>query len=324
MMLGLNFTGAADAYVDQLNVVMRDEAKSSGGQSPMLQSRLSSMRSYLSNATESEELFKSIFAVPTLDGAPFVTMPYWFGPLLARETEKPSEEEGDNQEEETRPDRTGGVKLAEVAKRLNRIESPVLRAWVAMKSQDSATAAKVLGSEVPKEAAGDAELLRSILALGANKPVESYDALARMRATISGNADLITWAVDAQLGVALQLSAEEQVEPCGRSQGPVDPGATEPGTQQRKTDRQRRHEASFGRMGEAFPSSTLCRWKCLPDPGNPGMGQRFREIRWSPIFSAGPGSQVCRRTQARGCGHGSPAIDARLSFPIGLRIQRGG
>lgn len=111
--------------------------------------------------------------------------------------------------------RFGGTVLMDpkdLVKSLDRFESPLLRAWIAMRAGDEEATVKALAATPPKEEAGDFDLLLALQAIGRKNFSEAYTLLEKTRAPRSSDRDFATWLNMALVAVATEMTPEERTK----------------------------------------------------------------------------------------------------------------
>lgn len=100
--------------------------------------------------------------------------------------------------------------IEELAKKSSSIESPFLRAWIALKSGNAEATQKALAATPLKGEESDFECLRAVKALQDKKPVEAFAALERARTASASDREYTGWINAVMLGVASQFPADER------------------------------------------------------------------------------------------------------------------
>ncbi|BCU77363.1 tetratricopeptide repeat protein [Luteolibacter sp. LG18] len=106
----------------------------------------------------------------------------------------------------------GGVEVADAMKQIDRFESPLLRAWIAMLAENDAAAAKALAAKPEPDEAADFAVLEAVKALKDKKPAAAYAALEQARAKGAADRDFAMWVNVSLVAVAGEMSAEERVK----------------------------------------------------------------------------------------------------------------
>jgi tetratricopeptide (TPR) repeat protein len=99
---------------------------------------------------------------------------------------------------------------AELLKKGELIESPLLRAWVALLAEDSEAIAKYLNVDPPAEEVGDFQLLLAVQAVREKKPGEAFDALLKARPFGASDKEYSGWINATLIGLSRDLSPEER------------------------------------------------------------------------------------------------------------------
>ncbi|OYV07149.1 MAG: hypothetical protein CFE26_02520, partial [Verrucomicrobiales bacterium VVV1] len=135
--------------------------------------------------------------LPQFESLPLQSLPAWLPRLLASGAERSS---GPN----------SGKLVAELFKVRDKIESPLLRAWLAMSVKDDAAIREALVVEAPAAEASDFQLLRALQALKDSKPMVAFTLLDKLR--LAGNRDpsFNAWLLSSMLAVAETIPAAER------------------------------------------------------------------------------------------------------------------
>jgi tetratricopeptide (TPR) repeat protein len=99
---------------------------------------------------------------------------------------------------------------SEMVKRSEQLESPYLRAWLALQAEDKVALAKAMTATPPQEEACDFEMLRAVVAMQDKKLPEAFSALLKAR-TVAGSDREISGSINLFLiAVAGAMSVEER------------------------------------------------------------------------------------------------------------------
>jgi tetratricopeptide (TPR) repeat protein len=194
--------GTREQWIDVLNAQLRKFRANTGksanaGFSQQMQARFSyamQMRGY--NPWMSRQ---SPFALPDLEALSFTSLPAdWLMMIRPKD--------GSNQ----RYYGNTGIDPAELVKLLDRFESPVLRAWIALRAGDDAAAAKALAVTPPAAELADFNLLLACQAIREKKFADAYRLLEKTRAASSGDRNMSSWLNLALIAVASEMTGEER------------------------------------------------------------------------------------------------------------------
>lgn len=138
------------------------------------------------------------FVLPTFENLTFTSLPnsilYQIRPL------------GDN--------RYGGGQRAmdpkDLLKYLDQVESPVMRAWIAIRAEDDTAITKALSASPPKEEAADFNLLTVYQAIHAKKFTEAYALLEKSRTGRASDPNFTSWLNTSLVAVASEMTPEER------------------------------------------------------------------------------------------------------------------
>ncbi len=135
--------------------------------------------------------------VPKFESLPLQSLPAWLPRLLASGAER-------------LPGSNSVKVVAELFKVRDKIESPLLRAWLAMSVKDDAATREALAVEAPAAEAGDFQLLRAMQAIKDSKPMDAFTILDKQR--LAGNRDpsFNAWLLSSMLAVAETIPAAER------------------------------------------------------------------------------------------------------------------
>ena len=172
----LSFAGTAETWLTELNAVIRESkqpaARVSQGSIPR-----APVASLPRNTVISRRVGTSDFSPPTLETLPFGSIPpQVLGQLAAI---------GDGE----RQDRAFSVE--DLLPRLEQIESPVVRAWLAVKSGNRDAIDATLAVVPPPDGAVDFELLRAFDFLRSGRAADALAPLVRAGAAAGSNHELV-------------------------------------------------------------------------------------------------------------------------------------
>ncbi|MGC4013916.1 MAG: tetratricopeptide repeat protein [Luteolibacter sp.] len=102
------------------------------------------------------------------------------------------------------------LEVDEAKKYLDRFESPLMRAWIALSGGDDATVAKALAVEPPKEEVADFEVLRALQAIKQKNMADAWAALEKARTLGGADRDFVMWLNVSMVAVAGEMTAEER------------------------------------------------------------------------------------------------------------------
>ncbi|MFT4176819.1 MAG: tetratricopeptide repeat protein [Luteolibacter sp.] len=94
----------------------------------------------------------------------------------------------------------------------DRIESPVMRTWLALNIDDEAAADKALAATPPAEEAADFALLKGYRAVTRKQYAEAYRLFDQTRSGRAADADYQTWLNFTLVGIASEMTPEERAE----------------------------------------------------------------------------------------------------------------
>ncbi len=197
---GLAVAGTREQWIDALNSMVkrfRKQPNGASGMSSQLQARMSygRMRGY--NPWMNGE---TPFALPTFENLSYTSLPS----IYLYQIRPASETQGNGG--------YGGIDPKDLRTYLDRIESPVLRAWVMLRAGDQAAAAKLLSVTPPKEEAGDFALLRTYQAVQGKKFSEAYSLLDQSRAARASDQNYTTWLNTTLIALASEMKPEERAK----------------------------------------------------------------------------------------------------------------
>lgn len=199
--------GTPEQWIKEMNLTVQQYRKEmqgksggiSGGQSSYtrLQHQIAMIQSRSSGNT-----LESAFSVPTLETMVIRSVPETIIQSFRSEVTDPFA-----------PDLSSLSQLAqEVEKRESQIESPFLRAWLAIKSGQKEKAAEALKATPMKGEEADFEVLRSVQALAEKKPVEAMRCLEKARTIGGSNREYQGWLNVSLIAIASGLTPEERAQ----------------------------------------------------------------------------------------------------------------
>ncbi len=196
----LSLAGTPDAWLAELNSTIRESRKKTARPPQAGQSRTrgGQMLQYASRHGGSFEAMEGLFAAPTLESLSIFSLPMDVLRQFARGRE--------NQEGRPPPVLT----LEELVKRSAEIESPLLRAWLALQAGDVAALAKALAVVPPPEEAADFEQLRAGIALRDKQPVVAFAALLKARTAAGDDREIVSAINISLLAVAGTMTPAER------------------------------------------------------------------------------------------------------------------
>ncbi len=194
-----------DAWVAEINAIIRESRKAPAQSNNMMgyRTRLGQILQQVSRSSSSSgynpwSSVDKLFDAPTLATLPICSIPKGVIAQFSSQEGFPGE----------------SVKAlltpAGLVKRGDQIESPYLRAWLAVKAEDKAAAAKAMAAVPPQEEACDFEMLRAVLAIQDKKLADAFASLLKARA-LAGSDREISGAINlALIGVAGSMTSEER------------------------------------------------------------------------------------------------------------------
>ncbi|MEO5716420.1 MAG: tetratricopeptide repeat protein [Luteolibacter sp.] len=195
----MSVAGTREQWIDALNVMVKRSRQkpAAGGVNPQMAMRMSyrSMRGY--NPWMNGE---TPFALPYFQNLSFSSLPN--GYLYQIRPKAEAANYGG----------TGIVDPKELLKFLDRVESPVLRLWIAIRAEDAEAIAKAAAATPPKEEAADFELLRAYQAAKDKKFTDAYDLLEKTRAGRASDQNYATWLNTTLVAVASEMKPEERAK----------------------------------------------------------------------------------------------------------------
>ena len=200
---GMSVAGTREQWIDAMNTLVkrsRQKPAANAGMSPMMQARMSYSRQMGGyNPWMNGE---NPFSLPTFETLSFNSLPAGYLYQIRPKGERQQYDGG------------GGdtIDPKELLKFLDRFESPVLRAWLALRAADADATAKALAATPPKEEAGDFALLRAYQTLQAKKFSEAYTLLDQSRPSRASDQNYSTWIKMTLVAVASEMTPEERTK----------------------------------------------------------------------------------------------------------------
>ncbi len=105
---------------------------------------------------------------------------------------------------------TGIIDPKELLPFLDRVESPVLRLWIALRAEDAEAITRAAAATPPKEEAADFDLLRAYQSVKEKKFNEAYGLLEKTRTGRASDHNYTTWLSTALVAVASEMKPEER------------------------------------------------------------------------------------------------------------------
>ncbi len=141
---------------------------------------------------------QSPFVLPQLQ---HLTLPSL--PSIALSTIRPENENG-----------YGGASLKpeELIPDLATVDSPALRAWIALRADDKEAIKKALSEEPPAAEAADFDQLRAMAALGERDFPKAYELFEAARPTYASDRNLNAWLNLALIAIASEMTPEQRTE----------------------------------------------------------------------------------------------------------------
>ncbi len=195
----MSVAGTREEWIDALNAMVKRfrQKPAAGGVNPQTAMRMSyrSMRGY--NPWMNGE---TPFALPDFQNLSFSSLPN--GYLYQIRPKSEAQNYGG----------TVTVDPKELLKFLDRVESPVLRLWIAVRAEDAVAIAKAAAATPPKEEAADFALLRANQVVRDKKFTEAYDLLEKTRAARASDQNYATWLNTTLIAVASEMKPEERAK----------------------------------------------------------------------------------------------------------------
>ena len=197
-LVAINAVGTTEQWIEAANEEIKEfRSESPGGANLRQQSPYSAMGARHFNRFMGGG---SPFVLPDLDMMSFVSMPQAFAQMI-----RPANLD----------DEYGGSKPVdpeELLKHIDRIESPLLRAWVALRAGDEAAADKALSVEPPAAEAGDFGTLKAMRALAKKDYPAAYRMFSALRPAYSADRGRIDSLNMSLVAIATEMTAEQRVE----------------------------------------------------------------------------------------------------------------
>jgi len=196
----MSVAGTREQWIDALNtMVKRSRQKpAGGGVNPQMAMRMSysrSMRGY--NPWGNGE---TPFALPDFQNLSFSSLPNGYLYQIRPKSESQNYMG------------TGTVDPKELLKFLDRVESPVLRLWIALRAENAEAVAKAAAATPPKEEAADFDLLRAYQAVKGKNFTDAYALLEKTRPARSSDQNYAMWLNTTLVAVASEMKPEERAK----------------------------------------------------------------------------------------------------------------
>lgn len=191
--------GTREEWIAALNQVVkrsREKPTPNANMSPQAQTRMAYSR--MNRSYNPWANGESSFTLPSFENLTFTSLPN----VILYQICPP----GDS--------RYGGAQGAtdpkDLLKYLDQVESPVMRAWIALRAEDGAAITKALSASPPKEEAVDFNLLTAYQAIRAKKFVDAYALLEKSRAGHASDPNFTSWLNTSLVAVASEMTPEER------------------------------------------------------------------------------------------------------------------
>lgn len=197
--------GTPEAWLQELNAVIRESRKKpavnqAGGRT---RTRFGQILQYASMASMRMGGYNpwssvgDLFTLPTLASLPTRSIP--------PEVLMVFNDNADNGRVTKLP-----IKLEDLLKAPDKIESPFLRAWLAAKAGNKEAVAKALSSTPPNEEICDFELLRTVSLIEEKKLPEAFASLMKARAAAGSDREISGWVNVSLIAVAGAMTPEQR------------------------------------------------------------------------------------------------------------------
>lgn len=196
--------GEPEAWLEELNAVIRDARKKPGvGQgSGRTRTRLGQTIQYAAMYSRNGNYnpwgsMGDLFGLPTFQTLPLSSIP-------------PEVLFSFNDTQEGRYTVKPPVKIEELLKKPEKIESPVLRAWLAAKVNNKEALAKALTATPPREEVLDFEMLKAVSLIGEKQLPAGFAAFLRARSSSGADREISSWINVSLIAVAGAMTPEER------------------------------------------------------------------------------------------------------------------
>ncbi len=194
----LSIAGTPEAWLEEMNATVREFRKTGAPAVPTTAQHVhyGNLLQWIHRSGTPSPDEKPVFNIPTLYTLPFRSIPPTVIERLRGVRGRPGSEP---------------FSLFELAKISARIESPMIRAWLAICVADDEALASAMAVAPPAEEAADFDLLRALLFTEANQPGDAIAALIKARAAAGTDRGQISSINLTLLAVASTMTPDERV-----------------------------------------------------------------------------------------------------------------